>query len=423
MSSQGSLWVGVDVGGTFTDIVVYDDSTGELSVGKRPSTPDDPSVGVLDAIGALAVDLGGASRFRHGATVATNTALERKGATLGVVTSAGFRDVLIVGRGQRQRLYDIKAVRPPGLVKRSRIMEVPERLGANGETLVPLDEDAVVAAAVRLRELGAEAVAICFLHSYENPEPERRAGALVSSATPGVFVTTSSEVLPAHREYERFSTTALNAYVAPRMAGYLDALNGALASNGLTVAPEIMSSSGGSWSFGRMGRLPVNSMLSGPAGGVIGAVSLAAALGESNVISYDMGGTSTDTCLIRNGRYALATDGDIGGFPNRAPQIEIKTVGAGGGSIAYLDAGGFLSVGPRSAGANPGPACYNQGGTEPTVTDANVVLGRFRPAFPLGGKIEIDDAASVAAISALGGSSASNGWRRPRGSSASRWCG
>ena len=211
MSSQGSLWVGVDVGGTFTDIVVYDDSTGELSVGKRPSTPDDPSVGVLDAIGALAVDLGGASRFRHGATVATNTALERKGATLGVVTSAGFRDVLIVGRDSANVSTTSRRFGPRDWSSARALWKSPERLGANGETLVPLDEDAVVAAAVRLRELGAEAVAICFLHSYENPEPERRAGALVSSATPGVFVTTSSEVLPAHREYERFSTTALNA--------------------------------------------------------------------------------------------------------------------------------------------------------------------------------------------------------------------
>ena len=335
--------------------------------------------------------------------MATNTALERKGAVLGVLTTAGFRDVLVVGRGNREKLYDIKATRPEGIVKRSRIVEVDERTGPDGEVLIPLDEAAVRDAAARFEAMGVECVAICFLHSCTNPEPERRAAAVMAGAAPHLPVTVSSEVLPEHREYERFATAALNAYVTPRMSGYLGALKTRLREAGLACEPEIMTSSGGSWTFDRMSRLPVNSMLSGPAGGVIGAAALAADLGFADVITCDMGGTSTDTAMIRGGRYSLANEGRIGGLPNRAPQIEINTVGAGGGSIAWLDTGGFLNVGPRSAGAVPGPACYGRGGTEPTVTDANVVLGRFRPAEALGGEIIIDPALSMRAVTILAG--------------------
>lgn len=349
----------------------------------------------------MKVNLSRAERFRHGATVATNTALERAGAALGVITTAGYRDVLIVGKGNRTRLYDIKATRPPGLVRRSRVLEVAERTAADGSILVPLDEDAVAAAAATLEALGVEAVAVCFLHAYANPDPERRATEVVASVLPGMPVSRSSEVLPEQREYARFATTALNAYVAPRMASYLGRLESELSGAGLAVAPEIMTSSGGSWTFDRMRRLPVNSMLSGPAAGVIGAVDFAAALDASDIVTYDMGGTSTDTCLVRNGRYELAAEGSIAGFPNRAPQVEINTVGAGGGSIAYLDEGGFLNVGPRSAGAVPGPACYGRGGIEPTVTDANVVLGRLRCDEPLGGEILVDVVAAERAVDSL----------------------
>ena len=395
------LWVGIDVGGTFTDIVVYDDKSRAVSSGKSPSTPSEPSKGVLNALEQLSVDLAGVSIFRHGATVATNTALERKGAKLGVITTQGFRDVLIIGRGNRTQLYDIKAVRPIGLVKRSRVLEVEERVGPNGEIITSLDKEAVIAATNHLRELGVDAIAVCFLHSYANPKPEREAVKLVEHAWPEVSVCNSADVLAEHREYERFSTTALNAYVAPRMSSYLDDLASNLSAKGLTVKPEVMSSSGGSWPLSEMARLPVNSMLSGPAGGVIGAVEFARTIGMNDIITYDMGGTSTDTCLIRNGRYALTNDGMLGGLPNRAPAIEINTVGAGGGSLAYLGDGGFLHVGPRSAGALPGPACYGHGGTEPTVTDANVVLGRLRPIQPLGGEIEINIDAANQAIDAL----------------------
>ena len=395
------LWIGIDVGGTFTDVVVYDRETGAVHSLKSPSDAADPAAGVLRALAAMGVDLAAVERFRHGATVATNTALERAGAALGVLTTAGHRDVLVVGKGNRTRLYDIKAVRAEGLVRRSRILEVPERMGPDGEVLVPLDEEALGAAVERLRALGVEAVAVCFLHAYANPSHEARAAAVVGAALPGAPVSCSAEVVAEHREFERFSTTALNAYVAPRMGRYLARLEDALARGGLRAAPEVMTSSGGSWPFARMARLPVHSMLSGPAGGVIGAVEFAAALGVRDVVTCDMGGTSTDTSLVRGGRYALAAEGSIGGFPNRAPQIEINTVGAGGGSLAYLDTGGFLNVGPRSAGSAPGPACYGRGGTEPTVTDANVVLGRFRSDAPLGGEITLDTAAAERAVGAL----------------------
>jgi N-methylhydantoinase A len=395
------LWVAIDVGGTFTDVVVYDREQGLLRSGKTPSTPEDTASGVINALTAMDVPLPQVERFRHGATVATNAALERAGARLGVVTTSGHRDVLIVGRGHRSRLYDIKAVREPGLVRRSQVLEVPERVDEHGAVITPLDEDAVHAAAARLGALQAESVAVCFLHAYANPDHEQHAARILREALPGIPVCCSSDVLPEQREYGRFTTTALNAYVLPVMASYLARLRQRLRDGGLAVAPEIMTSSGGSWTFERMAGLPVNSMLSGPAGGVIGAVEFAATLGMPDIITYDMGGTSTDVCLVRNGRYDLAPEGSVGGFPNRAPQIEINTVGAGGGSLAYLGNGGFLNVGPRSAGAVPGPACYGRGGTEPTVTDANVALGRFRPDAPLGGEIEVDVGAAQGAVGRL----------------------
>jgi N-methylhydantoinase A len=395
-------WVGIDVGGTFTDVVVHDVGSNTIVSGKRPSTPDDPARGVLDALTAICGELREVSRLRHGATVATNTALERKGARLGIITTQGFRDVLVVGRGHRERLYDIKATRPEGLVRRSRIVEVAERMGPGGDVLIALDEDAVRAAAQRLAADGVEAVAVCFLHAYANPDHEERAAVIAAQVLGDVPVSTSCDVLAQHREYERFATTALNAYVRPRMSRYLSTLSRELKARDLTCEPEVMTSSGGSWTFQRMAELPVNSMLSGPAGGVIGAAASAQGLGFADIITYDMGGTSTDTAIIRDGRYGLAGEGQIAGLPNRAPQLEINTVGAGGGSIAYLDVGGFLNVGPRSAGAVPGPACYGRGGTEPTVTDANVVLGRFRPQDALGGEIAIDPAMAERAVAALG---------------------
>ncbi len=395
------LWLGIDVGGTFTDLVLYDEETGRLHVEKVPSTPDDNSDGMMAGIDRLGVDLARVARFVHGTTVATNTALERKGAKLAVLTTRGFRDVLVVGRGNRTVLYDVKAVRPPPLLPRSAIHEADERTLFDGTVARPLDPESLEPAIAAMRAAGTEAVAICFLHAYANDANERAAKAALTRALPDAFVCTSAEVLPEHREYERFATTALNAYVAPRITRYLRRLERRLGERGLTAAPTIMTSSGGAWPLERIARHPAHSMLSGPAGGVLAAVEAGRAAGLRDMITCDMGGTSTDCCLIRGSTPPTTGDGVVGHLPNRVPQIEISTVGAGGGSIAAAGPGGFLSVGPESAGAMPGPACYGRGGMEPTVTDANLLLGRLRPDAALGGAIRLDRAAAERAVGAL----------------------
>ena len=394
--------LGIDVGGTFTDLVLHDAQTGQLRSLKTPTTPSAYADGVLNAIRNTGMPAEKIDHIVHGMTVATNTALEMNGARLGVITTRGFRDVLIVGRGNRTQLYDIKAVRPPPLVERARVLEVDERMTATGEVHLPLNEDHVVTACGRLLDEGVEAIAICFLHSYANPDHECRAADIVQRALPNIPVSISSDILPEYREFERFSTTALNAYVGPKVSQYLGRLSDDLAKNGISAPLRIMGSNGGTWSAAAMSAEPVNAMLSGPAGGVTASIGIAKLLELPNIITYDMGGTSTDACLIRDYDYNMTTEGQVGMWPNRAPQIEIKTVGAGGGSIAYMDPGKFLNVGPRSAGAAPGPACYGKGGTEPTVTDANVVLGRFRPDLALGGEIKLDEDAALNAVSTLG---------------------
>ena len=396
------ITIGVDVGGTFTDLVLLDGRTGKMRSLKTPSTPEGLARGVMNAIHLASVPEQEIVGITHGMTVATNTALEMNGARLGVITTEGHRDVLVVGRGNRTKLYDIKAVRPPTLVPRRRILEVTERMIANGDVHKSLDEDQVIAACERLKQDKVEAIAICFLHSYSNPKHEIRTAEIVRTQLPDIPVSLSHEILPEYREFERFSTTALNAYVGPRVSGYLNSLSDNLTASGIDAPLRIMGSNGGTWRATAMAAEPVNSMLSGPAGGVTASISVAQLLGIPNFITYDMGGTSTDACLVRNYSHDMTTEGHVGMWPNRAPQIEIKTVGAGGGSIAYLDTGKFLQVGPRSAGASPGPACYSRGGTEPTVTDANVLLGRFRPNQAIGGEIEIDIGAAENAVGALG---------------------
>ena len=396
------ITLGIDVGGTFTDLVMRDSRTGEMRSLKTPTTPPHFANGVLTAIRLTNAAPSDITDIAHGMTVATNTALEMNGAKLGVITTRGFRDVLVVGRGNRTSLYDIKAVRPPPLVPRQRVLEVDERMTGTGDVHLPLDEDQVAAACKRLIEMGVEAVAVCFLHSYANPDHENCAAGIVRREMPGIAVSASSEILPEYREFERFSTTALNAYVGPKVSQYLDLLASGLTKGGINAPLRIMGSNGGTWSASAMAQEPVNAMLSGPAGGVTASIGIARLLDIPNIITYDMGGTSTDACLIRNYEYGMTTEGHVGMWPNRAPQIEIKTVGAGGGSIAYLAPGKFLNVGPRSAGAIPGPACYGRGGTEPTVTDANVVLGRFRPDLALGGEIKLDQDAAREAVLSLG---------------------
>ena len=396
------ITIGVDVGGTFTDLVLRDGRTGAMRSLKTPSTPEDLARGVMTAIRQAEVPDADIAGITHGMTVATNTALEMNGARLGVITTEGHRDVLVVGRGNRTKLYDIKAVRPVPLVPRRRILEVTERLTASGAVHKPLDEKQVVAACKRLEAAKVEAIAICFLHAYANPAHELRAAEIVRAQLPGIPVSLSHEILPEYREFERFSTTALNAYVGPKVSGYLNTLSRNLTTSGIDAPLRIMGSNGGTWRAAAIAAEPVNSMLSGPAGGVTASIGVARLLGLPDIITYDMGGTSTDACLVRNYSHDMTTEGHVGMWPNRAPQIEIKTVGAGGGSIAYLDTGNFLQVGPRSAGALPGPACYGRGGTEPTVTDANVLLGRFRPDQAIGGEIAIDTAAAETAIGTLG---------------------
>ncbi|BBK36510.1 5-oxoprolinase [Allostella sp. ATCC 35155] len=401
--TSGRNWLGVDVGGTFTDLVLFDRDSGRLQVLKTPSTPQDQSEGILAGVRRLDVGADGLERIVHGTTVATNTALEGDGARLAVVATAGHRDVLVVGRGNRMAMYNIKAPPNRPLVPRSRCLEVRERLAADGSVAVPLDEDDVAAVGRRLAEEGVEAVAICFLHSYANPEHERRAAEILAEMLPGVVVTGSAEVLPEYREYERFSTTALNAFVAPRMRRYLGELRNRLGAAGISAPLSIMTSNGGTLPAERVEAMPVLSMLSGPAGGAIAASYVGAAAGHPDVITCDMGGTSTDVCLVRGGEFAMTTEGRVGAFPVKIRQIDINTIGAGGGSIAAVQAGGFLTVGPRSAKAFPGPACFGRGGTEPTVTDANVALGRLGTDRLLGGEIRLDRDAALAAVARLGG--------------------
>jgi len=395
------LWVGIDTGGTFTDLVMYESTTGIMNSLKTPSTPKDPAVGVIEALREAEVNLFEITGFSHGTTVATNTALEYMGAKMGVITTYGYRDVLVVGRGNRTQLYDLMATRPPGILERQNIIEVDERVTVDGSIYRPLDKENIVVACNEFLAKDIEAVAICFLHAYANPKHERVAVDIVRQCMPNVYVCASHEILPEYREFERFSTTALNAYVAPRTSTYLNKLSSNLSSLGLNTSLKVMASNGGTWPGSRMAEKPANALLSGPAGGVIAAATLAQELNIKDIITYDMGGTSTDACMIRDGVFSMNAEGMVGWYPNRVPQIDINTVGAGGGSIAYLEAGDFLNVGPRSAGAEPGPACYGKGGTEPTVTDANVVLGRFRPADALGGSINVNTLAAERAIKTI----------------------
>src|SRR4051794_36918360 len=376
-------WLGVDVGGTFTDLVLFDREVRQLKILKTPSTPQNQSEGILIGIDKLCIAPAEIDRMVHGTTVATNTALERDGAHMAVVVTAGHKDVLVVGRGNRMSVYNIKAPPLRPLVPPSQCIEVRERMRVDGTVLTPLDEAEVDAIGQRLASEQVDAVAICFLHAYANPEHERNCAERLAKWLPHATITTSANVLPEFREYERFSTTALNAYVAPRMRRYLRDLRAKLAGGGMTAPLAIMTSNGGSLPARRVEDMPVLSMLSGPAGGVIAASFVGKAAQYSDLITCDIGGTSADVCLVRAGEFAMTTEGRVGAFPLKIRQIDINSIGIGGGSIASLATGGFLSVGPRSAGARPGPACYGRGGIEPTLTDANVLLGRLGTRLPL----------------------------------------
>ena len=399
-ASHGAL-VGVDVGGTFTDAVVL--SGGRLTTAKVPTTPDDQSEAVVRAV-LLALERAGlaasdVTRFSHGMTVGTNALLEGKGAPTALVATEGFGDLLQLRRQTRAHLYRLDAHHPAALVPPERAFEVRERCGPEGvET--PLEEASLEAAIERVRECGAEAVAVGLLFSFAHPDHERRVAAALRAALPEVHVSASHEVLPEIREYERLSTTAVDAYLTPVLRQYLARLEGRAEDAGLP-APAIMQSSGGTLPIEAAAEHAAWTVLSGPAGGVIGAARLAARSGDARALTFDMGGTSCDVALVEEGAPARTSETTIAGHPLHLPMLDVGTVSAGGGSIAWLDSGGALRVGPHSAGARPGPACYGRGGTLPTVTDANVVLGRIQVDEPLGGEIRLDPEAARAAVGEL----------------------
>jgi N-methylhydantoinase A len=388
--------VGVDVGGTFTDLVALVD--GKLVTAKVPSTPDDQSEGVMRAFAAGGIERPDA--FAHGTTVATNALLERRGVRTALVTTRGFRDVIEIGRQDRADLYDLTAVRPPPLVPRDLRLCVGGRMGPEGE-IAPLDEDDVRAVVEAIREAEAESVAVCLLFSFLHPEHERAVGDALREALPDVHVSLSSEVLPEFREYERFSTTTADAYLTPKLAAYLRRLADRAEEAGVP-APLVMQSAGGVVDVATAGEGAAGFVLSGPAGGVVGAAYVARAGGYEDLLTFDMGGTSTDVAPVQGGEAGTTTESEVAGVPITLPVVDLHTVSAGGGSIAWADEGGALRVGPQSAGADPGPVAYDRGGEEPTVTDANLFLGYLPDGAELGGELVLQRELSERALAALG---------------------
>jgi N-methylhydantoinase A len=394
--------VGVDVGGTFTDLVALEEGSGVLHLLKRPTTPDDQSEGLADGLAALLGAAGAApgdvAYLGHGTTVCINAVLEGKGARTGLVTTQGMRDLLELRRQTRGALYDLQADKPEPIVPRPLRREVPERVRADGAVLVPLDLERTRAVVDGLVAEGVEALAVCFLHAYANPAHEAAVGALVRERHPGLYLSLSSEVLPEFREFERLSTTVMNATVGPVMARYLGRLEERLRSMGVAATPFICQSNGGVATVGQVTRRPVFTMASGPSAGVAGAAWVARQAGQERIITFDMGGTSTDVCVVERGIAVTASAKEYRGHPVKGAMLDVDSVGAGGGSLAWVDPGGFLRVGPESAGAAPGPACYGRGGTVATVTDANLVLGRLDPEGFLGGTIRLDPGLAARAI-------------------------
>ncbi len=395
--------IGIDVGGTFTDVVCRGDD-GSVRIAKLPTTRDDPSHAVLAALEMARLDWGvpaaAITRFVHGTTAATNAVLERKGARIGLIATEGFRDVLEIGRQMRHQMYDL-VLRPetpvflaPGRYRK----EVRERLDARGRVLVPLDEDSVHQAVAELVAQGVRAIAVCLLFSFLDPAHEHRIRAIIAETHPDLPVSLSSEVDPAFREYERTCVTAFDAYIKPVIADYLANMERGLAAAGVTVPLQVMQSRGGLMSSAIARRRPVRLFLSGPAAGVIGGVEAGRAAGFRDVITVDIGGTSCDIALVTNGAQLIRGEGVIDGYTVRVPMVDVSAIGAGGGSIAWLDGAGSLRVGPHSAGSDPGPACYGRGGTLPTVTDASVVLHYIDPERFAGGRLTLQPGLAHVAI-------------------------
>ena len=403
---DGNWRFGIDTGGTFTDICGFDAGTGDLRVWKTPSTPHDPSEAIghglrrsLDEFGG---DAGAIAFLGHGTTVATNALIQDRIAPTGLITSAGFRDLLEIARQQRPSLYDLQCDKPVPIVPRRHRVEVPERLRHDGRIETPLDEAAVREAAERFREAGVKALAVAFLYAYVDSSHERTARRIIEEVLPGAFVCCSHEVAPEFREFERFSTVAVNAALGPVMSGYISRVGERIASLGVQAPPHLTQSNGGVISFDLAARQPVRTVLSGPSTGVIGAVETGRLAGDANLITFDMGGTSTDVSLVQDARPTRAGARSVAGRPLLVPMLDIETVGAGGGSIAHIDSGGLLKVGPQSAGADPGPACYGLGADVPTVTDANVVLGTLHPGHLLRGRMPIHQTLAREAVARLG---------------------
>ena len=407
--------LGIDIGGTFTDATLINEDTGEIHIGKVSSTPKDPSEGFMEAahriLGKNNVIPAEVSYVVHGTTVATNSIIEGKMARTGFITTDRFRDMLEIARQIRPSLYDLQFEKPKPLVPRYLCFGVPERLDAEGQVLTPLDEAAVLRVAEQLRHEEVASVAVCLLHAYANSDHEKRVGEIIQEVYPEAFISLSSDVAPEFREYLRASTTVINASIRPVVARYLERIETRLRDEGLVAELLLMQSSGGVFTFAEASRKPVFMVESGPAAGVISAAYLGNNLGYGNVLSFDMGGTTAKVGLIQNGAPKVTKDYEVGaaaksgigshrgaGYPLRTPVIDLVEIGAGGGSIAWIDTGGILRVGPQSAGADPGPACYGKAGVEPTITDANLVLGRLSPDFFLGGEIELDVEAARLAI-------------------------
>ena len=407
--------LGIDIGGTFTDAMLIDETTGAVRVSKVSSTPQDPSIGFMEVAERILREAGvspsDVTYVVHGTTVATNAIIEGKVARAAFVTTEGFRDMLEIARQIRPVLYDLQFEKPKPLVPRYLCFGVRERLDAQGNILVPLEEGDVREAVARMRQEGVESVAVCFLHSYANPEHERRTGEIIEQAFPDAMVSLSSDVAPEFREYFRASTTVINAAIRPVVGRYLESIEERLRDRGLEAELLVMQSSGGVFTFAAASEKPVFMVESGPAAGVIATTNLGASLGHKDMISFDMGGTTAKVGMIRDGAPQVTKDYEVGaaaqasvgatrgkGYPIRTPVIDLVEIGAGGGSIAWVDSGGVLRVGPQSAGADPGPVCYGKGGSEPTITDANLVLGRLNPDYFLGGEMKLDVEAARRAI-------------------------
>jgi N-methylhydantoinase A len=397
--------VAVDIGGTFTDLVAYDHETRQVVYTKSPTTYGNFVDGILDCFGKAKLDPRAANFVNHGTTLVINSLIQRKGAKAALVTTKGFRDVLEIARGNRPDPFDLHYRRDEPLIPRPLRLEVTERIGSKGEIVTPLDTVALKPLAEKMQAQGVEAVAIFFMNSYANPAHEEQAAEILRTLLPGVYVTSSTEVTREWYEYERTSTVAANAYVGPQVTSYVRQLESDLERKGFSGSLYMMGSNGGLLSVERTCQQPVGLVESGPIGGCIGAGAYAEALGFPNVIAFDMGGTTAKCALVENGRFSVESINNAGGyvkgFPIKSSVINIVEVGSGGGSIAWLDPQTRLHVGPQSAGSTPGPACYGNGGTEPTVTDANLVLGRLNPGHFLGGEMKLDVAAARSAIEGI----------------------